>query len=837
MVAMRNKNPIRTAEENFHTMNMLNPDMELKIDALLRQMTLTEKVSLLSGRDMWHTQAIERLGVRELMMSDGPHGVGGGEPTTGFPTGIAMGATWNPDLIRSVGVALGNETLANGKDVLLGPCVNIVRHPLAGRNFETYSEDPCLTGEIGVAWVEGLQSVGVGASLKHYACNNQETNRDRASSVVDERTLREIYLAHFETIVKRANPWTVMAAYNRVNGLYASECDHLLNGILKDEWGFDGVVVSDWGGNHTTVSSVRAGLDLEMPGPPKFFGSWLVEAVNNWQIPPEAVDEAARRLLRLLARAGKLEDAPRAAGEANTPAHQQLARVVAEEAIVLLKNEGAMLPLAVEKLDTLAVIGPTAETTSMAISSASNKTPYRVGPLEGLREALKERVKIEHEPGVDHSYEIMLNKVGWVKPPQGEGFGWYAEYFDNLDLAGEPVGTRVEGKVHFWRHGSVPCEGIKKWEQYSARWNTTLTVPHTGRYQIDFASAPNCVLRLFADGQMIASYKPEPGSATLSGFAVDIDLAAGKPCQLRVEYIKLPAQEAAFAKMRFIPLANAGYEEGLKRAADLAARCDAALVFVGLPEALETEGCDRPHLDLPGAQAELIRAVAKANPRTTVVLTCGAPVTMPWIEDVPAVVLAWYPNQEGGRAIARVLLGEAEPGGRLPVTFPKRLEDTPAFGYFPGEREVPYGEGIFVGYRHYDKRDIEPLFPFGFGLSYTHFEYSGLRVPRTLDADQRLKVSLDVCNAGARAGAEVVQLYVGDPQASLPRPPKELKAFKKVFLKPGESQRIEFVLSARDFSFYDPARKTWVLEPGAFDILIGRSSRDICLQKRFQAAS
>jgi beta-glucosidase len=752
-----------------------------------------------------------------------------------------MGATWNPDLIRRVGVALAEETLARGCDVLLGPCVNIVRHPLGGRNFETYSEDPCLAGEIGVAWVDGLQSRGVGASLKHFACNNQESCRDRASVVVDERTLREIYLPQFEAIVKRAKPWTVMAAYNRINGVYGSENRHLLTGILREEWGFDGVVMSDWGGTHTTVDALRGGLDLEMPGPAKFFGDFLIEAFNNWQIEHEVVDEAARRMLRLLARVGKIGASRRAAGVANTPAHQALARTVAEESIVLLKNEGGLLPLDAAALRSVAVIGPAAAAAPMCGGSSKNSTPYRTAPLEQLREALGGRVRVEHEAGVENIHEVVPAKAGWVTPLEGAGNGWTADYFDNLEWTGKPAERRIEQKVHFWRPpGNAPCAGVK-WDQYSARWTGTLTVPHTGRYRIVMACGACSMLRLLADGRLLGAYAPGKGAAILpgftgSGFKVELDLVAGRSYRMCVEYVKLPAKEAAYGQMMFIPLAPAGYEAGVQRAAELAARCDVALVFAGLPEDFETEGCDRPHMDLTGPQKELIRAVALANPRTVVVLNCGAPVVMPWLDTVPAVVAAWYPNQEGGRAIARVLLGAAEPGGRLPVTFPRRLEDTPAFGHYPGEREMSYGEGIFVGYRHYDQRAIEPLFPFGFGLSYTQFAYGGLRVPRTLGAGQRLKVSLSLRNTGRRAGAEVVQLYVADPQASLPRPPRELKAFRKVFLKPGETRRIEFALNARDFSFYDPARKSWVMEPGTFEILIGKSSRDICLRKSFEVA-
>ncbi len=811
--------------------------MERKIEDLLRSLTLTEKVALLSGQDQKRTTPVPRVGIPELVMYDGPHGVRADGPTTGFPTGVAMGATWNSELIGRVGAALGDEARASGYDVLLGPCVNMVRHPLGGRNFETYTEDPHLAGELGVAYVQGLQGRGVGASVKHYACNNQEIRRDRCSSEVDERTLREIYLPHFEAIVKRARPWTIMSSYNRINGVYASEHRHLLREILKEEWGFDGVVVSDWGGNHTTVESVRGGLDLEMPGPAKYYGGLLVEAVNNWQLDAAAVDEAARRMLRLLARAGKLGGVRRRpAGAVNTPAHQALARRVAEEALVLLKNDGSLLPFDGKAIRSLAVVGPTAGRVPIGGGSSKNSTPHRVSPLDALRTLLGRRVEVRHEPGVENHYDVPLTDTGWLHPATGEGKGWSAEYYDNLDLAGAPVCERVEGKLHFWRFGNAPAEGMA-WDRYSCRWTGLLTVPHAGRYRLEVACTPNSVVRVLQDGRRVGAFVPEAGSAALPMAVAELDLEAGRTCRISVEYVKLPSQEAAYAQLRFIPLQQAGFEDGVQRAATLAARSDAAVVCVGFPEDFEGEGQDRPDLALPGAQAELIRAVVRANPRTVVVLHCGSPVAMPWLADIPALLLAWYPGQEGGHAIARVLFGAVNPSGRLPVTFPKRLEDTPAFGQYPGERQVFYGEGVFVGYRHYDQRAIEPLFPFGFGLSYhAPFRYGGLRIPRTPKPGETLRVALTVRNPGVRAGAEVVQVYVADPQSSLPRPPRELKAFRKVFLEPGETRRIEFQLNARDFSFYDPARQGWVLEPGTFEVQIGRSSRDICLRKSFELA-
>jgi beta-glucosidase len=657
-------------------------ELEKRVDELLARLTLQEKISLLSGKDGWSTVAIEHLGIPSITMTDGPHGVralnlGRGRKnglTTSFPTGISMAASWNPELVEEVGQALAEETRGMDCDILLGPCINIVRHPLSGRNFETYSEDPYLAGRTAVAMIKGVQSRGVGTSVKHYATNNYEIERDRASSNVDERTLREIYLAHFEMAVKEAQPWTVMCSYNRVNGVYASQNDTLLNKILKEEWGFKGAVVSDWGANHTIFESVKNGLDLEMPGPAKFYGL-LGESIDHWQIDEEAIDKAARRVLRLVVLSGRM-DGTVSNGSVNTPEHQALACKLAEEAITLLKNDGNILPID-KKVKKIAIIGPNAaEAVIEGGGSAHVNPPYRVSPLDGLKNTLSDKTKILYEPG--------------------------------------------------------------------------------------------------KDDQIVST------------------VAAAR-------------------------------------------QADAALVFVGYPESFETEGWDRPTMNLTGSQDELVAAVADVNPKTVVVLNTGAPVSMPWLNKVAAVVLAYYPGQENGNAVARVLVGAVNPSGKLPVTFPKRLEDNPAFinSSYPGCREVNYGEGIFVGYRYFDKVDHEPLFPFGHGLSYTTFKYSDLKVPPKVKTGRPLQVSLMITNNGNVTGKEVIQLYVADPDSSLPRPPKELKGFVKVDLKPGESQEVTFTLDKRALAFYDPYRKGWVAEPGEFQVLVGSSSRDIRLKGSF----
>jgi beta-glucosidase len=810
----------------------LAKNVEQRVEELLSQLTLKEKVSLLSGKDRWRTVPIERLGIPSLVTTDGPHGVRSqpaegrkAGPATYFPTGVSMAASWNPELIERVGAALAEETRAMDCDVLLGPCVNIVRTPLAGRNFESYSEDPYLAGRIGVAWVKGVQSQGVGASLKHYACNNQEFERNRGSSEVDERTLREIYLPQFEAVVKEADPWTVMCSYNRINGVYASQHHYLLNEILKGEWGYEGVVVSDWGANHTIFESVQGGLDLEMPGPAKYYGSLLAEAVRNWQIEGAAIDEAARRVLRMVVRSGRM-DGPAAipAGSVNTPAHQALARELAEEAITLLKNEGGILPLNKRRLKSVAVIGPDATEPWVAGGGSSFVSPpYGTSLLEGLKAKLGSKVEVGYEQGCDNYVEPLPLKPDYVTPAQGEGHGLFGEYFNNIDLSGKPAVTRVDERLGFWWLN--PGEKVSI-DRFSVRWTGKLTAPGSGRYVLKLVNSG--AARLYLDGRLLIETSPGQSLDWPVGEAeAYVELTAGKEYDLRVEYVRPADVDFNMVYVRFAYAPKPEDDDRIARAVALAKKSDVAIIFAGMPTGYESEGRDRLNMDLPGPQVELIEAVAQANPNTIVVLNAGAPVTMPWLDQVPAVLEAYYPGLEGGNAIANILLGAVNPSGKLSVTFPKRYEDNPTYGNYPGAKQVYYGEGIFVGYRYYDHRDVEPLFPFGFGLSYTTFAYSGLRAPKTAAAGKPVKVSVRIKNTGERAGKEVVQVYVSDKASSLPRPPQELKGFAKVALQPGESKSVEFVLDERAFAFYDPYQKQWVVEPGEFEIRVGSSSRDI----------
>ncbi len=817
------------------------------IEALLGKMTLIEKVSLLSGKTPWLTNSIERLGIPSIVMTDGPHGIRTGGHGTGrivstataYPTGISMASSWNRELIERVGVALGEETRHLGCHVLLGPCVNIVRSPLGGRNFETFSEDPYLAGQIGVAYVNGVQSQKIGVSLKHFAANNQEFERHRSNSVVDERTLREIYLPAFETIVKEANPWTVMCSYNRLNGTYASEHEELLRWLLKDEWGFEGVVVSDWGSVHNIYQPIHAGLDLEMPGPAKYFGLQLVAAVNNWQLEEGWVDDAVRRMLKLLLRCGVLAKEALPQGSGDTPEHRKLARELAQESMVLLKNDNQILPLDRKKIKKLAVIGLNANNVVSGGGSSRVEEHYWVTPLDGLLAKFGDQMEIVYEPGYDNRMNPKSVEKERFTHPDGTTQGLKAELYNNLDLSGEPDLIRVDDRISAWWDGSGPASGIISEKRFSIRWSGTFTATETG--DTEFFLINSGTARIWLDEQMIL--ENEAGLQTSVDLDLDrmvvkttVKLERNKTYAFRAEYVS--GENNPFAKVDFLYIPALSVQGDLiERAVSVAKNCDAAIVVAGLSNTYESEGYDRPDMDLPGDQDELIRAVAGVNPKTVVVVNVGAPVKMDWIKAVNAVILAYYPGQEGGHALADILFGDVNPSGKLTVTFPKRLEDNPAYLDYPGLKDVHYGEGVFVGYRYYDTKNVATLFPFGHGLSYTTFEYKDLKLPEKVSEGEDFEVSLVIENAGNRSGKEVVQLYVHDVQASLNRPIKELKGFTKIDLEPGESKRVSFTLTPRSLAFFDPSLSEWIAEPGQFEVIVGSSSQDLRLRGVFELCS
>jgi len=819
--------------------------LERRVAALLKKMTLAEKVAMVSGIDFWHTKSIARLGIPSMKVTDGPHGCrtasdenpGETLPATCFPTGVGLAATWNTALIERVGAAVGGETRERGGAVILGPCVNIHRFPLGGRNFESYSEDPYLSSRIAVAFIRGVQRQGVGTSVKHFALNNQERERMTVSAEAGERAMREIYFPSFEKAVKEAGALTVMCSYNRINGVYASENSWLLTEVLKKEWGFAGLVMSDWFAVHGTAPVANAGLDLEMPGPALWFGRKLVKAVRQGEVAEKTIDDKVRRILRVMLRTGALDARIKAGNLKSIPAHEKLARAAAEESITLLKNEKNVLPLK-KSIKSIAVIGPLAAKASVQGGGSAAVVPYyTVAPLEALKNKLGRKVKITYELGCPANIFTEPLDPAYLAPGRDKKeAGLRGEYFAGNDFSGPPVAARVDTKFRRrWIKDAPPAPGIK--DKFSLRWTGIFRAKETGKYKFGLATEGWC--RIYIGGKLVCS---NWGEKTVFDFMPsaekkgDIALDAGRDYPIKIEFSWTPADRTAMPGIRIgcdLPLPS----NLLERAAEAAKSADVAVIFTGLTDEYESEGFDRKNMDLPAGQAELIKTVAGANPDTVVVLHNGAPVAMDaWINEVPAVVEAYFPGQEGGNAIANILFGEVNPSGKLPDTFPKRYEDNPAFLDYPGGAgKVTYGEGIYVGYRYYDAKKIAPLFPFGHGLSYTAFKYSNLRVaPAKAKSGEEITVTLDVKNTGRRAGKEVVQLYVRDVECRVSRPPAELKGFKKIGLEPGETKTVKFTLDKEALSFYDPEAKRWVAEPGAFEVLIGSSSRDIRARKTFE---
>lgn len=814
------------------------PDRE----ELLRQMTLQEKVSLLAGSDMWHTTPVERLGIPAVKVSDGPNGArGAGGFTNGvraacFPAGIALAASWNPELVGRVGEALAQEARTKGASVLLAPTVNIHRTPVNGRNFECYSEDPHLSARMAVAYIQGVQSQGVGATIKHYICNDSEYQRHSISSEVDERTLYEVYLAPFQAAIHEARPWAIMASYNKVNGTYAGENPSTLTQILREELGFDGVAMSDWFGTQSTAASVNAGLDLEMPGPGIWRGEKLLRAVENGEVSEATIDASVRRLLLLIERVGAFEHPTEAPEQAiDRPEHRAIARAAAAEGIVLLKNADNVLPLQPEKLTSLALIGPNAKTAQiMAGGSAQVFAHYAITPFESVSKRAGTEVQIGYELGCTNHRMLPLVEKELLHADEQQGLR--VEYFNSTDLSG-PVALSNHSAVSelLWL-GTMP-EGLEK--QFSLRASSTFIPNASGTHTFSLISAG--LSRLLLDGQeVIDNWTQRQRGDTYFGFGssevtYSVKLAAGQSYELSVEYVM---GQSPFAAVRLgcLPPVPA---DAIERAVTLARNSNVALVFAGLSAEWESEGFDRPDLDLASGQNELIERVAAVNKNTIVVLNTGSPITMPWLESVAAVIQSWYPGQECGNAIADVLFGDVNPSGKLPQTFPVRLEDHPAFINYPGENgQVRYGEGVFVGYRYYEKKSVLPLFPFGFGLSYTTFTYDALTLStQELAPGETLDVSITVTNTGQRAGQEVVQVYLRDSEASVQRPLKELKAFAKVRLEPGESRTVTVTLAQDALAYYDIAKRTWVAEAGGFEVLVGSSSQEIHAHASFTFSS
>jgi beta-glucosidase len=808
--------------------------LEDRVEDLVARLTLEEKVSLMAGASAFALTAIPRLGVQSLRMTDGPTGVRSntGDAATVFPVAVALAATWNPALAGEVAAAIAREAKALGEHVVLAPTINMVRTPLWGRNFETYSEDPYLAGRLAIDYVNGLQNEGVGASLKHYAANNQEHRRFDVSVELDERALREIYTAAFEIVVKAANPWTVMASYNKVRGQYATENPHLLRDILKGDWGYDGVVVSDWGAVHSMVPSARAGLDLEMPGPAQYWGASLLKAVQDGEVEAAHIDEAARRLARLILRCGLLDGGPPPVGELRTERHQAIARRAAGEAFVLLKNDGALLPLNPRKIRTLAVIGPNAETLRVQGDGSSHvRAGRKVSLLESLRARLGDDVELIHAKGCDNEPFPPAAVSAMFSPTEDrEAEGLTLSFFAKADASGEPTRTTIDRRMIRWVSALAPRDQREPFK--ALRWRGWIWPNESGVHEFGARGDGDVWVRI--DGKTVIDPSTlgqedanDSSGAPAKRRLASLELTAGRGYAIEIDYIWAPVRPgelfATFA------LGVRQPRPALAEAVAAAARADACVMVVGSAASTESEGYDRGDLDLPGGQDALVEAVLEANPNTVVALNIGAPMVLPWIDHAKAVMLAWLPGEEGPDALADILFGVLAPSGRLPVTFPARLEDTPSFPFYPGGDQARYGEGLFIGYRHYDKAGVKPAFSFGHGLTYTRFAYADLEAPARATAGQPVRVSVKVSNVGERAGQETVQLYIRPQAPSETRPVKALRGFSKVSLQPGEGVIVPFELAEEDFSVFDPDFNRWRLETGVYDVLIGASATDLRL--------
>ena len=792
------------------------------------ELSVAEQAELTAGVDLWNTAGVDRLGLAGIGVSDGPSGARGsqftGSSSTLLPCGTALASTWNRDLIGRVGRLLGDEARAKDASVLLAPTVNIHRHPLGGRNFECYSEDPYLTSEIAVALIEGVQSRGVGCAVKHFACNDQETDRMEIDVVVDERTRREIYLPPFEAAVRRARVWSVMAAYNRVDGLHCSEHAALLTDVLRGEWGFDGVVMSDWFGTRG-VAALRAGLDLEMPGPPNALGHHLPAAIEAGDVTAHAVEQAAQRVLDLIGRTTPSRQPVRVVdGHADAA---EIARAAASEAIVLLANDG-VLPLDANA-SRLAVIGWRADQPEVQGGGSAQVTPpYVITLLQGIVDRAGPDA-VDFQAGRVTARAAALGGR-LLTPTDGASAPVRIDYFAAGDLAGPALHREtVPETTAVWL--GEPAPGVAP-GNFSARMSATFTPDVSGCWTLSVSGVGTA--RLFVDGELVADTVDAATGAGLLGLFTtpteyEVELTAGSAHDVVAEFDAAPADGPVALAGLTVEARPPDQPDAFDRAVSAAAEADVAVVVVGRDDR-ESEGVDTPSMDLPANQVELVRRVAEVNARTVVVVNTASPVTMDWTDEVAAIVQLSYLGQEAGAALAAVLFGDVDATGRLTTTHPRRIEDSPAYANFPGrDGTVEYAEGIFVGYRHYDAHDVEPRWCFGHGLSYTTFGYSSLSVAgdELDDGSPAAVVSVDVTNTGARSGTEVVQAYVRSIDAVVPMAECQLAAFEKVRLEPGETTTVTLTLDGRAFAYWDTECHGWRAASDSYEILVGSSSRAI----------
>ncbi|MCG5052116.1 MAG: glycoside hydrolase family 3 C-terminal domain-containing protein [Myxococcales bacterium] len=800
---------------------------EARVASLLSEMTLDEKLVLISGKG-FESRAVPRLQIPELTMTDGPNGVRWGKTATAFPVGISLASAFDPELVERMGKVLAAEARARGRAVLLAPCVNISRVPQNGRNFECFGEDPVLSARTAVSYIKGVQDGGAIATVKHFACNNQEHRRREIDVRVSKRALHEIYFPAFEAAVKEAGVYTVMAAYNKVNGLYSTENPYLLEDILKKRWGFKGFVMSDWDAVQHTLEPVMAGLDLEMPEGTYTGEDKLKPVVTSGKVTSAVIDEKVKRILWVMFKSGVFDAPPKEQpGVVGSEAHRAVALDVARASIALLKNDRNALPLVSNpKLKSVAVIGPGAVYPRVGGGGSGEVRPdTAVRPLEALTTMLRGHgVTVDYEPGFNMDGDVETVPPAAFSHKEGDQLlpGLVAEFFNNKNVEGAAVKKSVVKQIDFDWGNDPPAEGVNS-DFFSVRYTGFITPKTPGRYRM--LGVANNGFRVFIDGKpLLNAWDGEEFKKPTA----ELDLEA-RPYEIRMDFFDNKAQ----AKVR---LGWGRVEGSQKEAVVLARRSDAAIIFAGFSDFFETESSDHG-LELPKNQVDLIKAVANANPRTIVVLNNGSPLLMEdWVGRVPALVEAWYPGQEGGTAIAEILTGWTNPSGRLPFTFLKAWKHAPAFKTYPEVGDTaPYDEGIFVGYRHYDAKNLPVRFPFGHGLSYTRFVYADLQI-QPAPGEQggpAWEVSFAVTNKGTKRGAEVAQVYLGQAKSPVPRPPRALRAFQKLTLEPKESRRVSLRLSSRDLAYFDEAKDDWVVPAGVYQIQVGASSRDIRLKGTF----
>jgi len=799
-----------------------SPTVERRIDGLLHKLTLEQKVALIGGTDGFDIRAEPSIGLPALAMSDGPYGVRmGGNYSTAYAAGIALAASWDPALARRVGAAMGRDARARGISFLLGPGVNIYRAPQNGRNMEYYGEDPYLAGRTAVGLIDGIQSQGVVATIKHFAANNSEYDRRQINSVIAPRPLHEIYLRAFEMAVKQGRVGAVMSSYNQLDGQYTAENRDLVSGILKHDWGFDGLFMSDWGAVDDGMKAFKAGLDLEMPAADKMQPSLLLPALRDGTLSKAELDDKVRRILRTAVRFGFLDRPQRDLAQPMFDvANDQVALDSARESLVLLKNEHGLLPLDAGKIRTIAVIGPDAYPGYATAGGSSHVEPFRTESiLGGIVDQVGQHVRVLYDRGLP-SPDAVFKRDGFATA--GGRPGLRRETFDNPDFHGAPASTSVDTHVDQWKPELWTTPAVQR---RGIRWSGRYVAPHAGRYLFLTAAASADSYTLYVDGKAVIVQPRREGQAPL--YAA-LDLKAGQAVSVRLDY--LPDVDYSRMGLGVVPVDELISPAALK----MAAMADAAVVAVGFDPTSESEAYDRTFA-LPWGQEALIEAVAKANPKTVVTVTSGGGyATANWLGQVPALLQNWYPGQEGGRAVAEVLFGARSPEGKLPISFEREPQDNPTFNYYYAPSHAPgthptvhYGEGLFVGYRWYTSHPDkpQPLFPFGYGLSYTTFAFSGLEVkPAAARDGDTVQVSFVVRNTGKRAGAEVAQVYVSEPSATVQRPERELKAFQKLDLAPGQSRRVTLTLDRRAFAYYDPDRNDWKVDPGRFVIRVGDAS-------------